>query len=106
MAEFCGESAVLPRGCREHAIQKATLFRRLLFIEHGASVLCEFQNLDSFIHVRLICLLVLFNRLKNPRLLSAPLARLPVKERYVDSSIQLVFVERFEAILQPLMIAV
>lgn len=95
---------MLPGRAFEDAVQQPALFFGGLLLKELGGAAGEFQDADALFHVALIGGLVILNALEDGVLLGAELLGFAVEKRGVDASVELVFVEGVESVLDALVI--
>ena len=78
MAKDHGQFATLPGAVRNHEIEKAPFFSRILLFEKALRILCEFEKLHPFVHIGLVRSLMALYLAEAPSLLQTPIRRDPI----------------------------
>jgi len=96
--------AALPGAVRNHEIEKAPFFARLLLFEETLRILCEFEKLHALVHVGFVRNLMALCLAEAASLLRPPIRRHPTIEVDVYFPVELIDIDRFEALLQALLL--
>ena len=97
-------SPPLPRPVRNHKTEEAPLFARLLLLEGALCILLKFEKLHPFFHIGPVRSLMALYLADAAGLLCSPISGHPIVEVDGHPSVKFIDADRFETILQPLLL--
>jgi hypothetical protein len=97
---FYGQFAVLPAAVREYEIQEFAFFRRGLTFEQDVGIVRQLQELDAFLDIAAVGVLVGLNIAHHGCLGCAHLRRLGVEVLGGDTAVEFVLVHGVDSVLE------